>query len=245
MKRVPVGLVIVYLLCGALALIGCEAYHRVFEGGIDGDTIDTVALKANPWWVLRYAFKPLTTVLLYFILGPPPFDRFQKPIALGIFFSLIGDLALLWTPRAAFAIGLLGFLAAHICYIVAFRRVGRRTPRPAAVAVMLAATAALIYLNWPHLEGIALRIAVPVYALALATMVTSAWSTDRARLHWATPAAIGAFLFYIGDSSLALSSFYFQDQHGIPHSWLLTIGVYWSGQLGITLAARAGAVSAS
>ncbi|MES1164246.1 MAG: lysoplasmalogenase [Verrucomicrobiota bacterium] len=250
MTKVPIRLVIAYVVCGALALIGCEFDELVFKGlppqaGTAGAG-SLAAVMTNQWWILKYAFKPLTTVLLFQILGPPR-DKFQKCIALGIFFSLVGDVALLWSRDAAlgdpaFAVGLLGFLAAHISYIVAFRRVGRRSPRALAAAVMLAATTVLVVVNWPHLHQVALRIAVPVYAAALGTMVTTAWSTDRARLNWATPAAIGAFLFFIGDASLALDAFYWKDVHGhgIPHAWLLTIGVYWVGQLGIATTARAG-----
>jgi alkenylglycerophosphocholine/alkenylglycerophosphoethanolamine hydrolase len=224
MKRVPVGLVIVYLLSAALALIGCEAQ----------------AAGHGPGTVLKFIFKPLTTILLYGFIGKPR-GRFQLLVAVGIFFSLVGDVALLFQGQVLFAVGLLGFLAAHLCYIIAFVGVGRWSARVAAVAaLMLVSTGILLALVLPGAQG-AVRIGVTVYAAALATMVTAAWSTPGGRLAWATPAAVGSVLFYVGDASLALDAF----RAPIPHAWLLTIGVYWLGQLGITLAARSAVTGAA
>jgi hypothetical protein len=62
----------------------------------------------------------------------------------------------------------------------------------------------------------------------------SASATLRGRLAGAPLAAIGAVLFYISDTSLALNRFH----RPIPHVAYLALGVYWLGQLGIALAAR-------
>ncbi len=223
MKRVPVGLVIVYLVSAVLALIGCEFYDR-----------HNAQLA-----ILKYVFKPLTTILLFGFIGRPH-GRFQVGIALGIFFSLVGDVALLFDGAALFGIGLAGFLAAHICYIVAFTGVGRWSARVAVAAVIVAAATAVLLTQVPKATGV-LRIAVTVYALALSTMVITASRTVDVLRAWGSPwpwfAAVGGFLFYVGDSSLALDAF----NQPIPRAWLLTIGVYWIGQLGIALAGRAAA----
>ena len=47
-------------------------------------------------------------------------------------------------------------------------------------------------------------------------------------------AAVGAALFYVGDASLALDRFH----RPIRFAPVLTLGVYWLGQLAIALAAR-------
>jgi hypothetical protein len=65
-------------------------------------------------------------------------------------------------------------------------------------------------------------------------MVVSAWATIGSHLAWAPFAAVGALLFYISDSSLALDRFYKK----IPHVAYLALGVYWLGQIGIAIAAR-------
>jgi len=50
-------------------------------------------------------------------------------------------------------------------------------------------------------------------------------------------AAVGAILFYVSDSSLAINKF----RRPIPHVALLAFGVYWLGQLGIAIAASSSA----
>jgi uncharacterized membrane protein YhhN len=48
---------------------------------------------------------------------------------------------------------------------------------------------------------------------------------------------VGAVLFYISDSTLALNRF----RRPIPHIAFFAIGIYWLGQLGIAIAASASA----
>jgi hypothetical protein len=45
---------------------------------------------------------------------------------------------------------------------------------------------------------------------------------------------VGAACFYVGDAALAIDQFH----RRIRYAPLLTLGVYWLGQLGIALAAR-------
>ena len=97
---------------------------------------------------------------------------------------------------------------------------------------MAVVTAALLRKLW----GGAVEMRVPLvgYAAALALMVVSAFAAFPPG---GVPlsAALGAGLFYVSDASLALNLF------SRPIQWapLLTLGVYWLGQLGIALAARA------
>jgi hypothetical protein len=65
-------------------------------------------------------------------------------------------------------------------------------------------------------------------------MVVTASATLGGPLPLAAAAALGAPIFYVSDSSLALDKF----RRPIPHAALLTLGVYWLGQLGIAIAAR-------
>lgn len=223
-KRVPWMPVLVYVVFGALAVFG-----SLTISGVDTEW-------RRP---LKLVFKPLTTILLFAILGRPlgsATERFQRLISIGFLFSLTGDVALLLKGQLAFGIGLVFFLATHITYIVAFTRVGKWSPRLVfAAAIFGAATAWTIRSTWAD-AGVA-RIPVAIYGAALTTMVVTAWSTLGGRLRWAWPAAAGAVMFYIGDSSLALNAFANKLQH---YPELLTMGVYWVGQLGIALAARAG-----
>ena len=49
-----------------------------------------------------------------------------------------------------------------------------------------------------------------------------------------TLAIIGAVLFYISDATLAWDKF----RRPVKHAAIVTMGVYWVGQIGIVLAAR-------
>lgn len=201
---------IAVLICGALAVFGVETNHLV----------------------LTIIFKPLTTILLFAVVGRPR-SLFAKLVAAGIGLSLLGDVALLKEGQAAFVVGLAGFLLAHLLYVAAFVRVGRLSPLVAKVAaVMVLLTGVLLWTILPGAAGV--RIPTVIYATAITTMVISAVSTRRAALPGAAFVMAGAILFYVSDSSLALDKFY----RPIPHVSLLTMGVYWLGQLGIALGAR-------
>ena len=80
-----------------------------------------------------------------------------------------------------------------------------------------------------------MHAATIAYAVVISAMVVTAWATIGGPLAMAPSAAVGAVLFYISDSSLALNRF----RKPIPHVALLAMGVYWLGQLGIAIAASA------
>jgi uncharacterized membrane protein YhhN len=186
----------------------------------------------HPWLLLLT--KPLTTALLFLVAGWPD-ERFGVLIWLGILLSLWGDVALLRDSSRAFLVGLVLFLGAHLCYIGAFVGVGR--PSASLIVVVLAVGAATLLLLrrlWPRVGS--LRAAVLVYGTAISLMVITAFGTrggDLPAPAWAWAIA-GALLFYVSDSSLALNRF----DRPIKHASLLTLGVYWLGQLGIALSAR-------
>ncbi len=198
------------LVSGALAIIGAERNARVL-----------VAI-----------FKPLTTILLLAVVGMPE-TAFARWVAIGIVLSVIGDAALLWPGNRAFIVGLAAFLLAHVSYVVAFVGAAVWSAHVAVVAlVMLPVTVALLRAIWAGAAG--MHAPVVVYGLVISAMVVSASATLGGPLGLAPAAAIGAPLFYVSDASLAINRF----KRPIPHAALLTLGVYWLGQLGIALAAR-------
>ena len=207
-----VGLVVVFL---ASALVGVAASLTERRG------------------VLIVA-KPLTTALLFLVAGQPH-SQFGWLIDLGIFFSLAGDTALLFPSKNALLIGLGIFLGAHISYIVAFAGAAGNGLFAAPVllcgAVMLGASALLLRRLWSGASG--MRVPLVIYAAALSGMVTTAFASSMASVP--VTAALGAALFYVGDASLAIDQFH----RRFKLAPLLTLGVYWLGQLGIALAARA------
>ncbi|MES1172031.1 MAG: lysoplasmalogenase, partial [Bacteroidota bacterium] len=223
-------LIVVYLLSAVIAVVGVEL---------------TPAASQRPH-PLTAIFKTLTTVLLFVLVGKPE-TRFQVIVEIGFLLSLVGDVALLFSPdrpdaahvrsgKIAFGIGLVGFLFAHVSYIIAFTGVGSWSSRTPIVALVFAALTGILFaLVWKGSGDKGVRPAVIVYGVAITTMVVTASMTLGGQLVWAMPAAIGAVLFYVSDSSLSLNAF----RREIPHAQFLTMGVYWLGQLGIALAARA------
>ena len=181
--------------------------------------------------------KPLTTALLLVVAGPMG-SRLSWLIHAGIVFSLAGDTILLFPTKGAFLTGLAIFLLAHLAYIVAFAGAAGRAlfAPPALAAAALAATTSALLLRrlWPGVAG--MRGALVAYAIALSMTVTTAVAAATAEGPQALSpaAAIGAALFYVGDASLALDHFHKR----IRYAPLLTLGVYWLGQLGIALGAR-------
>jgi len=208
--------IVLCLLFGTLAIVGGETGRRT---------------------LVRIG-KPLATLSLLLIVGLPPWDRFETLIVVGILFSLAGDIALLGDGDREFLVGTVAFLAAHVCYIIAF--VGLVRPgglgaylSPAAAGVALASVT-LVTLLWPK-AGV-MRGPIVVYAAAITTMVVTAFACARAIKP--QPAALGvaagAVLFYLSDASLAWNRF----RSPFRHSLLVILATYWLGQIGIALAAR-------
>jgi uncharacterized membrane protein YhhN len=179
-------------------------------------------------------FKPLTTALLFAVLGWPG-TPFARAIAAGIALSLVGDVVLMSRRPGAFLAGLGTFLLAHAAYIFAFVSHGTAawSPGVAGMAVVAAVvTACLLRAVWNGAAG--MRGPALAYGIVITAMVVCAWATLGGPLVQAPLAAAGAILFYASDACLALNRF----RRPIPHAPFLTVGLYWAGQLGIALAAR-------
>jgi len=203
--------VIGVLVSGALAIVGVEARIRV----------------------LTAVFKPLATLLLFAVLGWPE-TTYARFVAAGFVLSLIGDVALLGSGNRAFIIGLAAFLLGHVAYVIAF--IGAAVLSWPRIAVVSAAvlTMSLFALRAIWRGSAGMQGPVLAYATVISTMVVTAWSTVGGPLPHALYAAVGATLFYFSDLSLSLDKFW----KPIPHGALLTMGVYWLGQLGIAWSAR-------
>lgn len=210
------------LLAAVAAIIGAS---------LDGD---------GRW--LHWIAKPLATLLIAAIVwradAAPP--GYRRAILLGMAFSCIGDIALM-LPLDAFVPGLIAFLLAHLCYIVAFRA-GFRAGRGLLFATALLVVFAGINLAglWPLLPN-DLRIPVVVYVVVLALMATlalaRAWANNAATPPAPTSArwaAIGAVLFVISDSVLAWDRF----GGGLPAATLCVLSTYYAAQYCIARSVR-------
>ncbi|KRG46717.1 hypothetical protein ARC20_04565 [Stenotrophomonas panacihumi] len=157
---------------------------------------------------LHYLCKPAATVLILLRATAAVPGVYRRWVRVGLGFSLVGDVCLMW-PVDAFVAGLAAFLLAHIAYIVAFAR-GVRAGALALTAPVLAAYAVFNLVGlWPHLPA-ALRGAVIAYTAVLATMAALAlargWRPPADGTH-ARRAALGAVLFVASDSLLAWDRF--------------------------------------
>ncbi|HHW85645.1 MAG TPA: lysoplasmalogenase [Chloroflexi bacterium] len=176
----------------------------------------------------RYIFKPLTTVLILMMTLALPdavSPLYRALVAVGIFFSLAGDIFLM-LPRDAFIGGLASFLVAHLFYIGAYvARTGWQL-NWLLLALFVIYVVLLLYLLLPHVGAV--RIPVILYALVLMTMgwqATALWVTVRDGA--ALLAMVGALLFIASDSILALDKF----RAAIPQRDLLIMSTYYGALL--------------
>lgn len=174
-----------------------------------------------------YIFKPLTMVFIILIAvlaKKPPSRRYKYAIITGLLFSLVGDIFLM-LPMDLFIAGLVSFLIAHLIYIYAFRS-GRSLRFKFLVMLPLAIYGVLIFaMLSPGLNGMAVPVAA--YIVVILVMAWQAWNQwDQVRERWALLAFIGAVLFVISDSILALNRF------GEPFvvARALTLSTYYSAQ---------------
>ncbi len=150
-------------------------------------------------------------------------------LALALALCTLGDILLDLDPRL-FAFGLGAFLLAHIIYVVLFGR-SRATGMPAdplriaAVLLILACSAALSVWIVPSVGPLA--VPVVLYICALTAMVSTA-ILARFEQPWV---AVGAVLFLISDSLLAINKF----KTAIPLRDFLVWTTYYLGQCGIAL----------
>ena len=131
----------------------------------------TGAAPADGWQWLHWICKPLTTVLIFgtaWRMAPPLSARYRRWIAIGMLFSLAGDIFLM-LPQDAFVPGLVAFLVAHVCFIRAMLDDARFAARPLALLACLAYAALNLWFLWPSLPA-ALYAPVVVYVVVLASM---------------------------------------------------------------------------
>jgi uncharacterized membrane protein YhhN len=169
------------------------------------------------WKELEYAFKPTTMIALIgaaIYLVPQRADPiFMIMFLLGLFFSLLGDIALMLPDKGWFLPGLLAFLLAHLSYSVGFNV--EPPPLPALVIIPVLALLDILVLR-RLIDGLVshgandLRIPIIVYSVVLSLTLASAWST-LFRPSWSTVARVSAILggtlFFVSDLMLAWDRF--------------------------------------
>jgi uncharacterized membrane protein YhhN len=180
--------------------------------------------------VLRFVFKPLTTILIIAYAWSRTGDvpRRRTWVLVGLVFSLAGDIALMWP--GGFVAGLVAFLLAHLAYLVAFTSTTRLASMWQPWVFYAALSAALLAQLWPGVPG-ALQIPVVAYVVCLAAMAAQAatwWLREGTAplSREAGYAALGGLLFVSSDALLAINKFL----DPLPEASLWVLSTYWAAQ---------------
>jgi alkylglycerol monooxygenase len=201
----------------------------------------TSALGLTEW---HHLFKPLAMVLAIACVA----DRMKLPasrsvvgcwLVAGLAFSLLGDCFLMFP--GFFMPGLVAFLAAHLCYIALLKQGVGWLPSRRAVFLTLGFGAAMYAFIFPGLSPV-LRVAVAAYVLVIAVMAAQAIGRAtvlRERASWAV--ALGALIFMLSDSLLAVNKFAFP----LPMAQFWILATYYVAQILIACNTRATAAGSA
>ncbi len=180
--------------------------------------------------------KPLLmiTLGLYFYSASTR-SIFTRWMMLGIVFSFGGDVALLFQANAPiyFILGLASFLIAHLCYAYAMFRFPKYKEGLIAKKMwwsipLLIYGVILVSFLWSGLGE--MTVPVVIYSLVIMLMGISAVNMlGRTAQQAATLIIIGALLFILSDSIIALNKFK-SAQLSIPNPRLLIMLTYITGQ---------------
>jgi len=161
--------------------------------------------------LLTQITKPLLMVLLFvwaWHVLPRPRSRAGQYLLVGIVFAWIGDLFLMVAGDLFFLLGIAGFLVMQICYIFAFLTMPGKQhllkKAPLLIAPFVLYWAGMNVLLQPGV----LRIPVLIYSVALVGMSAVALDVaPRCTAPQRTRVVVGAVLFVISDTFIALAAF--------------------------------------
>jgi uncharacterized membrane protein YhhN len=177
---------------------------------------------------LVYIFKPLATLLVVG-LALQSWSRRKSPysqwIVIGLCFSLLGDVLLIW-PDAYFLVGLGAFLLAHAAYLLALSR-DASFPAHSPVLLLYLTIGAWLYAVLFRALPPGLRIPVALYTMLLAAMAGQAMGRSlELRTSASRHAALGAIFFMLSDLLLAFHRF----RNPLLYSNIFILLPYYSGQ---------------
>ena len=190
--------------------------------------------------ILRYITKPLITIslMLFIFLTIKRKSRFSNKIIAGLFFSLLGDVSLMFASdrELFFMVGLGAFLIAHVFYISAFyldctNKIEVENRYVLSIFMVFGFICIAFYYSiHPYLNG--LNIPVLVYTFVISLMaITAALRYGKTNEKSFTMILVGAILFMFSDSLLAYTKFV--EQLEIGH--LLVMVSYMAAQFLITM----------
>ena len=193
--------------------------------------IDLIVLQFLDMPEVRYYTKPaIVGSLIVLLLGV----RFKKKrlknyVLFALLFSLLGDLLLLFTgmEERYFLLGLLSFLLAHACYILAFVHRGYfDTAKVVWGGLLIVVYAVIVYLyiadGLGDRQPYVIAYIFILILLALVALLRKSYVSNKSYI-WVLA---GAMLFILSDSLLAITTF----KTAIPYSGIAIMITYAMAQ---------------
>ncbi|MEO6167033.1 MAG: lysoplasmalogenase [Chitinophagales bacterium] len=191
-----------------------------------GDSLNWLVMSTKP--ILLF----LLLVIFYFQTSASA-GVFRKLVLAALFFSWVGDILLLFQQQDAnfFLAGLISFLAAHVCYLLAFRKTSLNhqqkllKEKPWMILLFLAYGIIFFFLIRNGLGD--LLIPVMSYMVVILLMGIAALNRFR-RVEYQSFLWVftGALCFMVSDSLLAINKF----AHPIPMAGFFIMLTYIAAQ---------------
>ncbi len=175
-------------------------------------------------FVMFFKLLPMVLIILLAILTKAEnVIPYKTLIIIALIFCALGDYTIQW-----FIIGLICFLIGHLFYIRAFLT-AKETIAPLWITICLSlyGLAMMIWIGGSLIKEDNMILAIAVFAYMVIILIMG-WTSFRAG---SKPAIIGAFLFIISDSILAINKFMFP----VEYSHQLIMLTYYSAQILIAL----------
>ncbi|NQY61219.1 lysoplasmalogenase [Cognatishimia sp.] len=206
--------------------------QSLFWGGVTFSLV-TAALfaifaswRGPSWW--KTILKAMPAGALVFAA----YANFANPLVIAaLALSLVGDIALSRPGDRAFLVGLIGFAAAHLAYIVHFYGLANGTPPVTAAVILVALALSTEFWLKPHTKD--LKWPVRIYVVLITLMGLTAAAMPAREL-----ATMGAFLFIFSDLLLAIHLFRLKDSSVLHVPIAITLWVaYALAQVAILIGA--------
>lgn len=197
---------------------------------------DLLVVLSNDASVIRYISKPaiVLSLLLYLVFHKRANRYLKKYLGAGLLFSLLGDILLLFTESGNlfFIGGLLAFLIAHLLYIKTFyiKEAMRSKKMIIYTCILLVYACAIFYLIYPGLHEL-LPYVIIYMAVLLFMVLTASVRKPYVNSSSFILVLLGALLFMISDSILALNKF----MEPINYAGILIMSTYGMAQLLLVL----------
>lgn len=187
-----------------------KTFSLIFSFIVLAELISSTILTLS---TLHYIAKPaivISLLVFFWMHSKTANPMLRYLVILALLFSLIGDTLLMFIEKSPhyFLFGLVSFLLAHVMYVLVFWKDRNSTLKPIGfVLILLVYGFGLFYLLKDGLKE--MLIPVIVYMLVILSMATAAF-LRRGNVPKTSYLFVflGAVLFMISDSILALNKFY-------------------------------------